>query len=98
MKRLFLCVLAGVVLSLCSCVTTASNNAYEAKLREREYALEQELERQKQIEKEICAMNEQYEELSKPVTGSKLGDAAVGVGVAAALAAASAAASALFGN
>lgn len=95
MKRLFLCVLAGVALSLCSCVTTASNNAYEAKLRDREYALKQELERQKQIEKEICAMNEQYEELSKPVTGSQAVDVAVGVGIAALFAALG---DALFGN
>ena len=83
MKRLFLCVLAGVALSLCSCVATASNNAYEAKLREREYALKQELERQARMEAEICAMNEQYEELSRPATGSQAGDMAVGFGLAA---------------
>lgn len=81
MKCLSLILFACLPMFLCSCVTKASNDAYEGKLNAREDALEKEYERQAQIKYEIDRMERRHREMSTPVTGSAAGDAALGFGI-----------------
>lgn len=81
MKRIVLILLVCFPVCLCSCVTKSSNDAYESSLNARENALKAEYERHYRIQNQIAQMERDHEEMSKPITGSAAGDAALGLGI-----------------